>query len=75
MIDNLEGLLPDAEHISVDQLHELQYWEEALDCDELTLRRALAAVGDTEEEVRQFIAARRVFRGRRFPNPDLSPHA
>ena len=50
---------PDSEKISVDHPYELRYWKETLDCDELTLRRALAAVGDTQDKVREFIVARK----------------
>lgn len=49
----------DLELIHLDEPHELQYWEEVLGCDELTLRKAVAAVGNAAENVRAYLLERK----------------
>ena len=44
---------PDRSRISLEQEHEVRYWTEALDCTEEQLREAVAAVGNSADEVRQ----------------------
>ena len=59
MSEDLKSQDLDCELISLNQPHELQYWKEALGCDELTLRKAVAAVGNAAENVRAFLDDRR----------------
>ncbi|MBO9647551.1 MAG: DUF3606 domain-containing protein [Variovorax sp.] len=59
MTEDLKSPELDSEHISLNGLHELEYWKETLDCDELTLRKAVAAVGNAPEKVRAYLVERR----------------
>jgi hypothetical protein len=44
---------PDRSRISLEQEHEVRYWTETLGCTEEQLREAVAAVGNSADEVRQ----------------------
>ncbi|MEJ8813027.1 DUF3606 domain-containing protein [Variovorax ureilyticus] len=49
----------DLELISLNTQYELQYWKETLGCEELTLRKAVAAVGNAAENVRAYLLDRK----------------
>ena len=56
MSDNLDDRgLADRSLISLEQEHELRYWTGALDCTEAQLREAVAAVGNSVDEVKQHL--------------------
>ncbi|MDN5939263.1 MAG: DUF3606 domain-containing protein [Salinisphaera sp.] len=57
MSDDLNNAGPaDAARINVHQDHELDYWSDALECDEETLRAAVDAVGVMADDVRAHLA-------------------
>ena len=46
----------DRKLISLDKPHEMRSWTESLGCSETQLRDAVKAVGNSAEEVRQYLA-------------------
>ena len=56
MADNLSNRGPqDRARINVNEVHELDYWCEALGCTEQQLRDAVSAVGVGAEAVREYL--------------------
>jgi hypothetical protein len=49
----------DRKLISLDEPHEVRSWTESLGCSETQLRDAVKAVGNSAEEVRQYLAGDR----------------
>ena len=49
----------DRKLISLDEAHEVRSWTESLGCSETQLRDAVKAVGNSAEEVRQYLAGDR----------------
>ena len=49
----------DRKLISLDEPHEVRSWTDSLGCSETQLRDAVKAVGNSAEEVRQYLAGDR----------------
>lgn len=49
----------DRKLISLAEPHEVRSWTESLGCDEVTLRKAVAAVGNSAEKVREYLSQRK----------------
>jgi hypothetical protein len=49
----------DRERINVNQEHELRYWAEKFGVSHEQIKTAVAAVGDSAEKVREYLAAPR----------------
>jgi hypothetical protein len=56
MEDDPKKTALDRKFIAVDQEHEVFYWTNALGCTEQDLRKAVAAVGNSVEKVREYLA-------------------
>ena len=59
MADDTKKTGLDRKLISLEEPHEVRSWTDSLGCSETELRDAVAAVGNSAEAVRQFLAKRR----------------
>jgi hypothetical protein len=59
MADDPQKTGLDRKLISLDEPHEVRSWTESLGCSETQLRDAVKAVGNSAEEVRQYLAGDR----------------
>lgn len=55
MADDPKKTALDRKIIAVDQEHEVRYWKDALGCTEEDLRKAVAAVGNSVDKVREYL--------------------
>lgn len=55
MADDPKKTGQDRKRIALSEPHEVRSWTEALGVDERTLRAAVAAVGDSGENVREYL--------------------
>lgn len=59
MSDDTTKTTLDRKLVALDEPHEVLSWTESLGCSEVELRDAVAAVGNSADAVRQFLAKRR----------------
>lgn len=59
MTDDTKKTALDRKLISLEEKHEVKSWNESLGCSEMQLRDAVKAVGNSAQEVREYLAERK----------------